>query len=118
MSKPFNFEEFKVGKPAMLKGVKIEFIAYDEDFNYPVLCKETYGNHTSKGLHQCSIKYLQDNATMLPTKRTVWIAICKHGEQNLIEPDDVFYNSKDEAMNSKHEGAWKVIDAIPYEIEE
>lgn len=116
MKKPFNFEEFKAGKPAVINGVKIEFIAYDEDFNYPVLCKETY-NNSSKGLHQCTIKYLQDNATMIPTKRTVWIAIGKRLHDGFIEPFGRFSDTKEIALSYNIDG-WKVIDAIPYEIEE
>lgn len=117
MSKPFNFEEFKAGKPAKIKDTKIEFIAYDEDFNYPVLCKETYENHPSKGLHQCSIKYLQANATMLPTKRTVWIAIGKRLHDGYTEPIGIFYKTKEEVINSVN-CYWDIIDTIPYEIEE
>lgn len=116
MSKPFNFEEFKAGKPAKIGDNKIEFIAYDEELIYPVLYKVTRTSTIKKNSDSCTLDFLQENATMLPSKRIVWIAIIKTNRGN-IAPIGVFYETKEEAIKICGQN-WIVIDAIPYEIEE
>lgn len=115
MSKPFNFEEFKAGKPAKLGSVKIVFYDFFSEINHPIVCKLLYPNGD---VVVCSYTetFLNKNATMLPTKRTVWIAIIKTNRGN-IAPIGVFYETKEEAIKICGQN-WIVIDAIPYEIEE
>ena len=108
--KPFNFEEFKAGKPAVLDKNTYHFVAYDVKLMYPLVVRcgaycDSYG-----------LEYFEANATMLPTKRQVWIAIIKTNKGK-IEPIGAFYKTKEEALSLKGQ-TWNVIDAIPYEIEE
>ena len=111
MSKPFNFEEFKGGKPAVIGGITYHFLAYDEQLQYPLVVRN--GSFFTSAL----LKQFEENATMLPTKRTVWIAIIKENQNGRIMPSSHLYDSKEQALQYRA-AMWKVIDAIPYEIEE
>ena len=110
--KPFNFEEFKAGKPAVIRDKVFHFLAYDEALLCPLVVKY------EQWVKVYALKYFTDNATMLPSKRTVWIAICED-KNGHVWTNSHFASNKEEALDIfKGSDYWKVIDAIPYEIEE
>jgi hypothetical protein len=115
--KPFNFEQFKHGKAAIdISGCKYNFINMQESLDYPIVCSVING-HGESFISSHKLKYFEEQAKMLPTKRTVWIAILKYIKGTDITPSSNLFSSKEEALDYKA-NYWKVIDAIPYEIEE
>lgn len=103
--KPFNLERALAGDPVVTRDGRkiIEIIKFNSDINHPIFA--LVENRINAEWRTLEGKYWDNQESesdlfMIPIKKTYWINIYKN-EYGIRLYHDTFFNSKEDAINSK-----------------